>query len=246
MFRAAALLALLVAGSAKGETVALAQGEVVWASLTQPTDRYDHRVFGDLLPWNQLEIAVNTCIACAGLRLRDVFVVLPPGRVFEDIEARVADLDGDGRKEVIVVETDIARGATLAIYDATGKRAATEPVGQTHRWLAPAGIGDFDGDGRVEIAYVDRPHLARELVIVRYAAGRLTEIDRSPGYTNHRLGDRQISGGLRTCAGVTDLILASDDWSRILAVRLLAGRITRTDLGPLTRAADLRRAMDCA
>jgi len=222
------------AGLAQAERVPVAQGEVIRATLIDPTDRYDHDILGSLPDWGGLVIKVNTCLECAGFIFADVVVTLPKTRVFEDVEARVADLDGDGRSEVIVVETDMARGATLAIYDATGKRASTKPVGQTHRWLAPAGIGDFDGDGRVEIAYVDRPHLAKELVFLRYADGTLTEIARAPGFANHRIGQEVISGGTLRCDGQDRLIVASGDWSRRLTVRLDGRRITAKDAGPLT------------
>ncbi len=200
---------------------ALAQG-VTSAALVQPTDRYDHAVLGDALEWGGLSLT---------LRSGMVTFLLPQTRVFEDIEARVADLDGDGRAEVIVVETDMALGATLAIYDASGKRAATQPVGLTHRWLAPAGIGDFDGDGRIEIAYVDRPHLARELVFLRYTDGKLTEIARAPGFTNHRIGQDVISGGTVVCEGRDTLVLATPDWSHRLAVRLEGDRVVTGPAG---------------
>lgn len=201
---------------------------VTSAELVQPTDRYDHAVLGDALEWAGLSLTKADGVTT---------FLLPESRVFEDIEARVADLDGDGAAEVIVVETDIALGATLAIYDATGKRAATEPVGQTRRWLAPAGIGDFDGDGRVEIAYVDRPHLARELVFLRYDRGTLTEIARAPGFTNHRIGQDVISGGSVVCDGRDTLVLATPDWTRRVAVRLDGDRVVSQPAGRLASLA---------
>ena len=240
-----ALLVALACGPGTAQTVLPGAGEVVRARLTQPTLRYDHQVFGDRPLSGGMKITVNTCIGCAGLQLSEVRITLPPTHVFEDITARVADLDGDGRAEVVVVETDMARGATLAVYDARGKRAATAPVGQTHRWLAPAGIGDFDGDGRVEIAYVDRPHLARELVFLRYDAGTLTELFRAPGYTNHRFGEAEIQGGVRSCAGQDEVVLASGDWRRVVAVRRAAAGVVARDLGPFTADADLRAALQC-
>lgn len=245
MKRLTALLLVAALGPAAAETVPVTSGEVVWARFGQPTDRYDHRVFGAAPLWAGMEMSIDTCPDCASLRLTEVLITLPADRVFEDLEPRIADLDGDGRSEVVVVETDIARGATLAIYDASGKRAATTPVGQTHRWLAPAGIGDFDGDGRVEIAYVDRPHLARELVMLRYAAGVLTEIARAPGYSNHRFGEGSILGGVRSCAGQDELVLATADWTRIVAVTLVAGEIHRRDLATLSSDAALRNALAC-
>lgn len=199
-----------------------AQG-ITSADLILPTDRYRHAVLGDALEWGGQEMT-----QVDGTRLR---VTLPLTRVFEDITARVADLDGDGQAEVLVVETDIATGASLAVYDATGKRAATPHIGQTNRWLAPAGWGDFDGDGRTEIAYVDRPHLARELVFVRLTGNRLTEIARAPGFTNHRIGDSTIAGDTLRCGSRDVLVIASGDWSRSLAVSLGPAGITTTDLG---------------
>ena len=212
----------------------VASQDIAAAELSLPTDRYDHAVLGDALEWGGLDLTLTT-----GKRVR---FTLPQTRVFEDITARLADLNGDGAPEVVVVETDITKGGSLAVYDASGKRAATPHIGQTHRWLAPAGIGDFDGDGRVEIAYVDRPHLARELVFVRLDDNRLTEIARLPGFTNHQIGDAEIWGGTRSCDGRDSLILASADWSRMLEITLTVDGPKITDLGPLRRKPDLTRA----
>lgn len=212
-------LALLVGLSGP----AMAQ-EIVGARLVAPTDRYGHAVLGDALEWGGLELTLSDA-----RRLR---FTLPESHVFEDITARVGDFDGDGRSEVMVVETSLTQGAALAIYDINGRRAATPYIGQPNRWLAPAGWGDFDGDGRVEIAYVDRPHLARELVFVRLTGGGLTELARAPGFTNHRIGDSTISGGTRRCNGRDTVVVASADWSRVMEVRLGSNAVIARDTGP--------------
>ncbi len=212
-----------------------AQAEVTSAELTQPTGRYDHAILGDALEWG-------------GMRLTGpqgaVEVTLPQSRVFEDVTARVADLDGDGAAEVLVVETDIARGASLAVYDVTGQVTATPFIGRTHRWLAPLGVGDLDGDGLPEIAYVDRPHLARELVIVQYRQQKLTEIARISGLTNHRIGDKTIAGGIRDCGQGAEAILANADWSQVMAVRLKGRDLQPRALGPYSAAA-VAQALGC-
>lgn len=202
---------------------------VVAAELILPTDRYDHAVLGDALEWGGLRLTVDTCPPCADRRLQTLDVTLPESRVFEDITARVVDVTGDGLAEVVVVETDLRRGAALAVYDAYGRRTATRFIGQTRRWLAPAGIADFDGDGRAEIAYVDRPHLLAELVFVRLDGDRLIETLRLPGLTNHRIGDAFISGGVRDCGAGAELVLASKDWTRVMRVR--GGAVE--DIGPM-------------
>ncbi|MBA3909314.1 MAG: hypothetical protein C0524_05370 [Rhodobacter sp.] len=138
-------------------------------------------MLGDALEWGSLRLAVNTCIGCAGQDLTEVTITLPPTRVFKGIAARVADVDGGGRAEVLVVETDLSLGASLAIHSPDGRITATRFIGQPNRWLAPAGIADFDGTGQVEIACVDRPHLPKELVLVRLEGALLVETLRLPG-----------------------------------------------------------------
>ena len=202
-----------------------------------PTDRYDHAVLGDALEWGGLDLTT-----ASGQVLR---VTLPESRVFEDVTTRLADLDGDGDREVVVVETDIARGAMLAVYDASGRVAATAPFGETHRWLAPAGIADLDGDGRIEIAYVDRPHLARELVVVRLEGAELVELARLAGLTNHRIGDRVIRGGVRDCGTGPDLRLAEPTWTRVMRVVFQDGRLTAQPLGAIAGPKGLDAALAC-
>lgn len=202
---------------------AMAQ-DVVAARLIDPTDRYDHAVLGDALEWGGLDLT--------GADGRRVRVTLPQSLVFEDVTARLGDFDGDGTREVLVVEASLTRGAALAIYDMSGRRAATPYIGQRNRWLAPIGWGDFDNDGRIEMAYVDRPHLARELVFVRFDGTDITEIAREAGFTNHRIGDRTIAGGTRQCNGQDSVVVATGDWSRAMDVRLDGGRIVTQDIGP--------------
>jgi hypothetical protein len=104
---------------------------------------------------------------------------------------------------VVVVETDPDLGAQLAVYalrqGALVKAAATPHIGQRFRWLAPVGVADLNGDGVTDIAYVDRPHLAKTLRVWSWAPGGLTEIAALEGVTNHRIGDEVIWGGLRDC-----------------------------------------------
>ena len=198
-----------------------AAAEVVAAELILPTDRYAHAVLGDALEWGGLQLTLSDG--------RQERVTLPQTRVFEDVEARLADINGDGLPEVIVVETDIALGASLAAYGPSGKIAATDFIGQPNRWLAPAGIADFDGDGQVEIAYVDRPHLLGDLVFVRLDGDRMVETLRLSGLTNHRIGQDFISGGVRDCGQGAELVLASRNWSRVL--RVSDGKVH--DIGPM-------------
>ena len=214
---------------------AMAETRITAAQLSLPTDRYDHAILGDGVEWGGLDLTVEE-----GGQTKTLRITLPESRVFEDITARLADVTGDGAAEVIVVETDIATGASLAVYGPKGKLAATPPIGQTHRWLAPAAIADFDGDGVQDIAYVDRPHLLRELVFVRLSGGNLQEFSRLPGLTNHRIGDKSITSTTRDCGTGPEVLLPNADWTRLMAATPNGAQ----DIGPYNKPA-MAKAKSC-
>ncbi|WP_410468840.1 FG-GAP repeat domain-containing protein [Aestuariicoccus sp. MJ-SS9] len=217
-----------------------AGAEIVSARYGEPTTRYAHGVLGDAVEWGALELVLS-----GGQKLR---AVLPERLVFEDIAPRLADLDGDGAPEVIVVESSLTEGARLAVWDETGRIAATAHIGQRNRWLAPAGAGDLDGDGRVEIAYVDRPHLAKVLRVLRVVPDdpiRLEPVAELAGLSNHRIGWDYILGGLRDCGAGAELVLADGGWSRILAVRLDAGTLQAREIGADPSRSRIGDALRC-
>ena len=161
---------------------------------------------------------------------------------------RLFDITGDGQPEVIVVESQKSKGARLAIYSTTAqpKRIAATPyIGSANRWLAPIGFADFNNDGDVDIAYVDRPHLAKILRVWTYKNAKLTETANIDGLSNHRIGDNFISGGVRTCAGTPEIITADGGWKRIISTRFENGALTKTDIGPYRNKSSFKRALTC-
>ena len=236
MLRAAAILAAALSAGA-------ASADVLSARYLEPTDRYNHGVLGDAIEYGALEIRFDNSTSTP--RRGTALVRLPSDHVFEDTAPRLADVDGDGDREVIVVETDVRQGAALAIYDETGKLAETPHIGQARRWLAPLGAADLDGDGLVELAYIDRPHLAKTLRIWRYQNGQLTPVADQPRLTNHRIGQDYISGGIRDCGGGPEIITANADWTLVMASRLANGGITTRALGPFNNRTSLTDALAC-
>lgn len=218
-------------------TTDVATAQIVSARYSDPTTRYGHAVLGNNAEWGSLEITLRD-----GMRRK---FILPDSRVFEDLKPRLTDLDGDGKPELIVIETDVNLGAQLAIYGENGKITATPNIGNSFRWLAPLGAADLDGDGKVEIAYIDRPHLAKILRVWRYDNQKLSLVAEAPGLTNHKIGQDFISGGIRDCGTGPRIITADANWRQVVQTRLKDGRLSSKIIGPFKGLASLRAALKC-
>ena len=167
---------------------ALGENDIAEAWLIAPTKRYGHAVLGDAIEAGGLRVVLRDG--------RAVDYLLDEDSVFEDLRPRLADLDGDGRDEIIVVRSYLDAGAALSVFGLRNGRleflGETSPIGQPHRWLNPVGAGDFDGDGQIEIAYVETPHIGGILRIVSLRGGRLIEEAARSGYSNHAMGSRKL------------------------------------------------------
>ncbi|MEL6570679.1 MAG: VCBS repeat-containing protein [Pseudomonadota bacterium] len=216
---------------------AMAQAEnVLAARYAEETTRYAHAILGDAIEYGTLVMETAS---------GDVTVKLPQTHVFEDVAPRLVDIDSDGVSEVLVVESSITEGARVAIYDGTGAlKAATPHIGRSNRWYAPIGAADLDGDGAIEVAYIDRPHLAKTLRIWRYRDGNFAEVAAAGGVTNHRIGEPDIAGGIRDCGTGPEMVLASADWTQLLAVQF-DGEFGVTVLGADTGRPAFADAMAC-
>lgn len=218
---------------------------VMHAGFDVLTSEYGHNIMGPLRDTKELAIHVRQAGDTSRITCPKG-VVLPEGQVFEDIAPRLVDVDGDGLPEVITVQSDVKLGARLAIYDRRGKLAAATPnIGRTNRWLAPIGAADLDGDGYIEIAYIDRPHLARLMRVWRYKDGKLELVAERDGLTNHRIGEDFISGGVRDCGQGPELITVNADWSRIVATTLSDGTLSSRDIGPHRGQSSFKNALAC-
>ncbi|MBB5514203.1 hypothetical protein FHS89_000201 [Rubricella aquisinus] len=223
-------------------TLPATAAEIVSARYDAPTTRYAHAVLGDDVEYGALVLEVRDCAACAA---REVTHTLPQNRVFEDLAPRLADLDGDGLPEVVTVESDARQGAQLAIYSARGKIAETPFIGRSFRWLAPAGIADFDGDGQNDIAYVETPHLGKTLRFWTLRNGDLTQIAATGGVTNHRIGEDFITSAVRDCDGRVSVLMADARWRRVIGTHLSPDGPVQTDFGLMTDLAGLRALASC-
>jgi hypothetical protein len=215
-----ASLILMLCGPAFGQAAGIAK-----AWYDKDSDIYGHRIMGSIAE----HLRLNAELTDGTVVTLDLAAGGNPTHVFEDMAPRLADMDGDGTNELVVVETDVAAGAALAIYglgDGGLKKLAETPhIGSPFRWLAPVGVGDFNGDGRMDVAYVDRPHLVKLLRVWSFDGDNLTEIARASGLTNHRIGDEVIAGGVRTCGGQDQMVLLTGNWKRIVVARFDGGEL---------------------
>ncbi len=236
-----ALLPIALFLAATGLAFASVAGGIVAAEYGDPTTRYPHGALGDTEEHASLAVRLAD-----GRRLAARF---PDTLVFEDTAPRLADLDGDGGNEVIVVESHERQGARLAVWGLVDgrftRRAATPFIGRRFRWLAPIGAADLDGDGRMEIAYVETPHLGKTLKIVRLEGDRLVPVAEAKGFTNHRFGDPFIQGRIARCDGRPTILTASADWTRIRGATLADDRLSVRDVGPYRTPGSFDRPPGC-
>ncbi len=222
-----------------------ADGNIRVGWLVEPTQRYPHGILGDK-------------VEAASLRLQGPnggLSELRLGRasVFEDLRVRIVDLDGDGEDEAVVVRTYLETGASLAVYGFADGRitrlAETTPIGLPSRWLNPAAAADFDGDGRVEIAYVETPHIGGTLRLFEFDGEELTQEFESFGFSNHAIGSLEMDMAAVidwNGDGVPDLALPDARRTTLRILTFVDGRVAELDnvqhpvqITTAVRAADL-------
>jgi len=221
--------------------IAAADEVIISAQFQGETDAYQHCILGDCIEYSALEIVSRSGDGTLYSRTTQLW---PQPFVFEDIAPRLWDVTGDGFPEVVVILTSFDQGASLAVFGLDGRIAQTPFIGRSNRWLAPVGTADFDGDGQVEVAFVDRPHLAKTLRIFEWDGSALVLDAEVSGLTNHRIGEDFITGGVRDCGDGAQMVTANADWSSVMVTSFDGSWRTR-EVAPFSAQA-VDDALDCA
>lgn len=207
----------------------IAEGMGLSARYADPTERYRHGILGDAIEAGSLIVDAD------GVVYR---YDLPPDSVFEDLTPRIVDANDDGTPEILTIRSYLDRGATVTLFGirdgALIPLAEAEPIGIANRWLNPAGVADFDGDGSSEIAVIRTPHIGGILILYTWdgQSDRLIEKTRTSGYSTHAIGSRSLKQALTI------------DWDGDQIPDLLLPRQNRTDLVALSMANGTFREID--
>ncbi|MEO0679925.1 MAG: VCBS repeat-containing protein [Pseudomonadota bacterium] len=238
-----AIVALAAGAAAAAEDDARVCVELYGATACYdgPVARYGHAVLGDTPEWSVLSVRFEGESAA---------LELPEDRIFEDVSPRLVRLSEGAAPAVVAVEASADAGARLVMYviddGALRELAATPPIGTRNRWLAPAAWTDLNGDGVLDLAYVDRPHLAGVLRAWSFGPDGLAEIAAEAGFSNHRIGDAFIASAVRVCDEVVELVLPDFRWSELRAARLTEGGwVWRRIAGEASRAGVRAAAAQC-
>lgn len=193
------------------------------AIYTGATDqRYVHGVLGDTF-----EAASLTILDADGADVTQVGQInLPGDEVFEGISPLWADVDGDGRDDLITTVSNGQGGARYQVFGSDGAVLAVgDPIGQPGRWRHQLAYANFSPDGTPELVGVTTPHIGGVVEFYRVDGGRLAVVASLAGYSSHALGSRNLDmavAGDFNGDGILELVVPDQTQTRLAGIQRTA------------------------
>ncbi|MFM2268580.1 MAG: hypothetical protein RL757_2021 [Bacteroidota bacterium] len=196
----------------------------VTARYTHPTTRYAHGILGDQIEGGGLLVTVKN---------KQYHYKLDEAFVFEDLQPRLADIDNDGVLEFITIQSSLTQGGSVAVYkiinDTLRPFLSSGYIGTPSRWLNIAAIDDLDNDGKIEIAWVQTPHIGGILKVARIENGRWNLLDEKSGVSNHRIGSKNLCLSVLTATSpYKTLFLPTQSYDMVKGFQFQNDRIVET------------------
>lgn len=217
-------------GTIPGARIGAQEGLTV--TLEDPTRDYPHEALGSAVHARSLVVAERRATPPGGdpkpVPTERSRIEAGPGAVFEDLEPRLVDLDGDGVPEIVLVRSTRDKGSSLVVVGKRGGAwrvvAETPPDGEPFRWLNVAAAGDLGPGLPHAIAIVRRPHLDGLLQVWRLDGDRLVLAGEAPGYANHAYGS--------TALDLAGIVVGQDGTRRLALPTLDRKALAFVALGP--------------
>ena len=186
--------------------------------LTKPSSRYPHGIAGDRLEATEITLLETHPPLKAVTRIS-----IPGQRVVEGISPIWADLNGDGRREIIVTISDSEQGAQVVVYSESGDQLAAGPaVGRGNRWRHQIAVAPLGVNGELELAEVLTPHIGGIAGFYRLDGESLNLVAQQAGVTSHTIGSRNLDMGIAGDLdgdGQPELVVFDQSFTDLTAMR---------------------------
>ena len=158
------------------------------AILSGPTDSYQHGVLGDRIE------AMSITLASTYPTPQILNVIKTPAPwVIEGIAPIWADLNADGKRELIVTLSSQTNGGKIAVFSEAGNLIAEGPgIGRGFRWRNQMAIAPYGPKGEMELSAVLTPHIGGSIEFYRWIENRLEIVASVPGFTSHVIRSRNL------------------------------------------------------
>ena len=187
------------------------------AILSGPTDIYQHGVLGDRIEASSITL-VSTYPTPKILKV----ILIPKPWVIEGIAPIWADLNGDGKRELIVTLSSQTDGGKIAVFSETGTLIAEGPgIGRGFRWRNQMAIAPYGPDGELELSAVLTPHIGGTVEFYRWKENRLEIVASIPGFTSHVIRSRNLDlnvSGDFLGTGQTTLLIPNNQRNTLSAI----------------------------